>query len=199
MRARFSVARAASPAVAAIDCDVIVAHIYHRFNCERVARTKQYAASRGAEIRNIRLFVDVTTDTVTRHNANNRKAVAFDVGLNGVAYVAEPFTRSRLRDSFKETFARDVDKALFFGGDFTYRKSPRRVAVEAAVSRSDVDTYDFALFEPAIRGNTVDYHVVDRDTGGIGKSVKMLVRWRLSSGFSTLALYSFSSFILPSI
>src|ERR1700685_1979017 len=77
-----------------------LAEIYHRFNCENHAFTQPGAMSAGSEVRHLRLFVKLGSNTVPDELAHHAEAIGFDKFLHRRANVSDCIADPHLLDAF---------------------------------------------------------------------------------------------------
>src|SRR5579863_6828556 len=119
------------------------ATIHHRLNRENHSFLQPLTLSRGAVVRNLRLFVHPGSDAVPDELANNRKAVLFDPLLHSGRYITEPIPRPDILNGALERFARHSQELLPLRRNLAHRNRERRIAevtvqLDAEIHRENV-------------------------------------------------------------
>jgi len=96
----------AAASVGGYGCPLVIQHasaglakIYHRFNCENHPFPQASALTAGSEVRNLRLFVEPGSDTVSHELAYHAETVGFDKFLHCRAYIADRISDPHLLDA----------------------------------------------------------------------------------------------------
>ena len=150
------------------DFDVGAAGVDHGLDGEEHAGFEHGAFAFAAEMQDIGGGVEFAADAVAAEIADHAKAVGFDVGLDGVADVAEGGAGADGFDAEHEGLIGDVHQVAGAGVGFARDIHAAGVAVPAIEDHGDVDVEDVAFEEAAVAGDAVTDDVVDRDAGGFG-------------------------------
>ncbi len=107
--------------------------------------------------------------SVAAEVAHDRAALGLDIGLDGIADVAERPARLHLGDAAQHGLVGDVDEPPRPGGDLADAVHAAGVAMPAAVdNHGHVDVDDVAFPQRPVRRNAVADHVVGRDADRLG-------------------------------
>ncbi len=106
--------------------------------------------TRLAEVRDLRILVQVPSDAVAHERAYDAEAMGLDVPLHGVGDVAEALPEPALGDGHLETLPRHLDQFLDARWNLTDRHRERTVGVVPLDDTPEVQPDDIALFQPSM-------------------------------------------------
>lgn len=173
-----AVQRPRGPAVR-IDCHVVGAFGDHGLDREHHTFLDAGAFAGIADMRIVRILVQVPADAMGEKVAHDAKAVRFGMPLDRARHVAESIAGLRLRDAQVKAFLRDAHQILSRRRDLPDRIAPGRIAEPSVELRDCVDRHDIAFLEWLIARKAMRDHVVD---GGTGRILIALVALRVWLG-----------------
>ena len=138
------------------------AGIDHRLDGEEHAFAQHRAVARPAEMQHARRLVELPPETVAAEIPHHGKTHRFDIGLDGVADVAEMRARPhRLDAAHQRLMRRPHQPARLYADAVPDREHAARIAVPAVQDDADVNIEDVAVAQPARAGNAVADDMVD--------------------------------------
>ena len=137
---------------------------YHRLNGNAHARHQTRTASGIAEVRDLRVLVQLLADTVADEGTHDGEAVLLDIGLYSVTDIPYPIAAARHLNAAMQAFFGNIQQPLGLEVDLAARIGAGIIAVEAVdlaagVDRDDVAGADLLLFV----GDAVNDRVIHAD------------------------------------
>src|SRR5450755_1485875 len=141
-----------------------LAGVHHRLDRQHHTLAQTGAMAAGAEVGDLRLFVQTRPDSVPYELSHHAEAIGFDIFLDSRADVADRVPDPRLFDALIQRSLGNFEQlAPFFGNRSIHRNRNRGVAVIAIHHHAAVDRNDVAGFEhPLFGGDAVNNLFIDR-------------------------------------
>src|SRR5437016_6007563 len=159
------------------------AHRDHRLDREHHAGLELRPPSRLAEVRHLRVLVQIAADPVPDELSDDREAVRLDMLLDGVRDVRQPAARPARGDGTGEAVAGNVEELPHPRGHLADREGQGAVRIVPLDDAAEIEPDDVPLLDPpAWRGNPVHHLVVDRHADGGRKAAVALERRRRATG-----------------
>src|SRR5262249_34341451 len=141
------------------------AHRDHGLDRQHHARFEDGAAAGLAEVRDLRLFVELLADAMADERPDDGEAVALAVGLHRVRDVAQAVAGATLHDRLVQALASHVEQFLDPWRHRSDRKRDRAVGIIAVDDAPKIEADDVADAQLALRGrDPVNDLLVDRGT-----------------------------------
>ena len=147
----------------AVNGDILRSHVDHRLDADAHAWAKKWSDTTTSVIRHIRIFVKTTADTMTCQLTNDGVATFLTVVLYGEPDVTNTITSLGLLDTDIETLLRCSQQAENLLVNLTHREGITAVAIETVDDCSAVASNDITVSKFIIRGEAVNYLVIDLD------------------------------------
>ncbi len=147
------------------DFSFVSAEVYHWLDGKEHTLLKFYTGTGFTEVEHGWGLVEGATESVSGKVAYDGAAFAFDIGLDGMADVAQISAVSHGADGEVKRSLSDVHEALRVRFDPTDRDGPADVAMPSIDDQGHVDIDDIALAQFLISGDSVANHMVHRGAG----------------------------------
>ena len=112
------------------------------------------------------------TQPVTTEIAHDRKPLAFNIALDGMADIAQRGAGFDHFNRLHQGLVGHIDQPLGLHADLVATEiHPAGVAVPAIEDDRNIDIQNIAIQQFLVARYAVTHHVIDRDTGGLGKAL----------------------------
>ena len=156
--------------------DVAFAGVDHGFDSDRHAGLERHPGPRQAVMQNLRVFVELSADTVAAVFLYNRELPGFRIGLNGMPNVTQTRPGADHVDSEQQALISGVHQSPGSYRRLSYAEHLAGIAVIIFFYHGDVYIDYVAVFQAFISGNAMADHVVDGCADRLGKPA--IVQWR---------------------
>lgn len=158
----------------AIDDDIPRSHVDHRLDADTHPRTEERSDTAASIIGDIRILMKTVTDAMTCKLTNDSIASLLAVILYGITDMSYAISDPSLFDADIETLLRCTQQAEHLLVNLAYWEGVTAVTIETVDDCTAVASNDISIPKFIVRGESVNYLVVDFDAECARKSIVAL-------------------------